>query len=55
MSTLQVYDPFADASIDQLFRGFFRPVRAARDATAPIKIDVTDKATRTSSTPRSRA
>src|SRR5260221_14687818 len=43
MNTLRVYDPLADASIDQLFRGFFRPVRATRDAAAAIKIDVTEK------------
>jgi HSP20 family protein len=44
MNTLRVYDPLADASIDQLFRGFFRPVRATRDTAAAIKIDVTEKA-----------
>ncbi|MEO8753262.1 MAG: Hsp20/alpha crystallin family protein [Casimicrobiaceae bacterium] len=44
MSTLQVYDPFTNAGIDQLVRGFFRPVRATRDAAAAIKIDVTEKA-----------
>ena len=40
MNTLQVYDPFADAGIDQLFRGFFRPVRETRDTAAAIKVDV---------------
>jgi HSP20 family protein len=44
MSTLRVYDPLADAGIDQLFRGLFRPVRATRDTAAPIKVDVTEKA-----------
>ena len=43
MTTLQVYDPFADAGIDQLFRGFFRPVRDTRDTAAAIKVDVTEK------------
>ena len=44
MNTLRVYDPLADAGIDQLFRGFFTPVRARRDTAAAIKIDVTEKA-----------
>ena len=44
MNTLRVYDPLADAGIDQLFRGFFTPVRAPRDTAAAIKIDVTEKA-----------
>jgi HSP20 family protein len=44
MNTLQVYDPFGDAGIDQLFRGFFRPVRETRDTAAAIKVDVTEKA-----------
>ena len=39
----EVYDPLADAGIDQLFRGFFQPVRATRDTAAAIKIDVTEK------------
>lgn len=43
MTTLQVYDPFADAGIDQLFRGFLRPVRDTRDTAAAIKVDVTEK------------
>ena len=43
MNTLRVYDPLADAGIDQLFRGFFQPVRASRDTAAAIKIDVTEK------------
>ncbi|MFO1314613.1 MAG: Hsp20/alpha crystallin family protein [Burkholderiales bacterium] len=43
MTTLQVYDPFAETAFDDLFRGFFKPVRALRDAPAPIKVDVTEK------------
>ena len=43
MNTLQVYDPFGDAGIDQLFRGFFRPLRETRDTAAAIKVDVTEK------------
>jgi HSP20 family protein len=43
MANLQIYDPFAEAGIDDLFRGFFRPVRATeRNAPAPIKVDVTE-------------
>jgi HSP20 family protein len=41
MSNLTVYDPFSDAGFDELFRGFFRPVRSER-AAASIKIDVTE-------------
>ena len=43
MNKLIAYDPFADAGFDDLFRGFFKPVREARDAAAPIKVDVTEK------------
>ncbi len=46
MANMQVYDPFADTGFDDLFRGFFRPVRADRgNAPLAIKIDVkeTDK------------
>jgi HSP20 family protein len=43
MASLQIYDPFADTGFDDLFRGFFRPVRATdRSAPAPVKIDVTE-------------
>ena len=43
MNALQVYGPFADAGFDDLIRGFLKPVREARDAAAPIKVDVTEK------------
>lgn len=46
MPSIQLYDPFADTGFDQLFRGFFRPVRFEQgDAPASIKVDVaeTDK------------
>ncbi|MEO8508054.1 MAG: Hsp20 family protein [Betaproteobacteria bacterium] len=43
MNGLQVYGPFADAGIDELFRGFFKPVREARDTPALVKVDVTEK------------
>ena len=43
MANLQIYDPFAEAGFDDLFRGFFRPVRSnERNAPAPVKIDVTE-------------
>src|SRR5690242_14114267 len=43
MANLQIYDPFAEAGFDDLFRGFFRPVRATeRNAPAAIKVDVTE-------------
>ncbi|HVO90235.1 MAG TPA: Hsp20/alpha crystallin family protein [Casimicrobiaceae bacterium] len=41
MATLQVYDPFGDAPLEELFRGFLRPVRGDRTTTpASIKVDV---------------
>ena len=43
MQTVQLYDPFAGASLDHLFRGLFKPVQAARDSAVAIKIDVTEK------------
>jgi HSP20 family protein len=42
MSNLSLYQPFADAAIDDLFRGFFRPVRAER-APVSIKVDVAER------------
>ena len=43
MASLQIYDPFAEAGIDDLFRGFFRPVRSGeRAAPAAVKIEVTE-------------
>ncbi len=42
MNKLIAYDPFADAGFDDLFRGFFRPVRTAAGAPAAIKMDVTE-------------
>jgi len=43
MASLQIYDPFAEAGFDDLFRGFFRPVRGTeRGAPAAIKVDVTE-------------
>jgi HSP20 family protein len=42
MAHLQIYDPFADAGFDEVFRGFFQPVRPERNAPVPVKIDVTE-------------
>ena len=43
MAQLQIYDPFADTGFDELFRGFFRPVRNEKTATpAPVRIDVAE-------------
>ena len=44
MNQLTRYDPFADAGFDDLFRGFFKPVRIANVPNAvSIKMDVTEK------------
>jgi HSP20 family protein len=41
MNQLTTLDPFADAGFDELFRGFFRPVRATNQPQAlAIKMDV---------------
>jgi HSP20 family protein len=42
MANLNVYDPFADAGIDELFRGFFKPVRVTQAAPVTIRMDVTE-------------
>ena len=42
MNHLTSYDPFAEPGIDELFRGFFRPVRADK-APAAIKMDVAEQ------------
>jgi HSP20 family protein len=41
MHDMAVYHPFAHNGIDELFRGFFRPVRVEKTA-APIKMDVVE-------------
>jgi HSP20 family protein len=41
MSNLTAYDPFAETGFDELFRGFFRPVRVEKSPAA-IKMDVTE-------------
>jgi len=44
MPNLTPYDPFGDAGLDELFRGFFRPVRVEGRGGAPvsIKMDVAE-------------
>ena len=42
MAHVQIYDPFAATGFDEVFRGFFQPVRSDRNAPAPVKIDVTE-------------
>jgi len=42
MNRLNRYDPFADAGLDEVLRGFFAPVRAEKTPAA-IRIDVTEK------------
>ncbi|CAG0974530.1 18 kDa heat shock protein [Burkholderiales bacterium] len=42
MTRMQVYDPFAGSGIDDLFRGFFTPVRRENGGPAPIKVDVSE-------------
>ena len=45
MASLQIYDPFADAAVETLFRNFFRPERGERTTPQSVRIDVaeTDK------------
>jgi len=43
IASLIPYDPLVDTSIDELFRGFFQPIRMeGRTAPLTIKIDVTE-------------
>jgi len=42
MQTVQLYDPFAAAGLDNLFRGLFKPVQTAADSAVAIKVDVTE-------------
>jgi HSP20 family protein len=43
MRSLVSYDPFADTDVDELFRGFFKPVRWEGARTpVTIKMDVTE-------------
>ena len=42
MQNMTVYHPFAESGLDELFRGFFRPVRVEKTAAA-IKMDVVEQ------------
>jgi HSP20 family protein len=42
MNKLIAYDPFADAGFDDLFRGFFKPVRMAAQSPVSVRMDVTE-------------
>src|SRR4051794_8806874 len=43
MQKVVTYDPFVDAGFDDLFRGFFRPVRSnGAPSQASIRMDVTE-------------
>jgi len=43
MASLIPYDPLVDTGIDELFRGFFQPIRMeGRAAPVTIKMDVTE-------------
>ena len=45
MKNLISYDPMADTGVDELFRGFFKPVRwEGAQAPVMIKMDVTETA-----------
>ena len=43
MNTVQVCGPFADAGLNELVRGFLRPVRSTHTGDVPIRIDVVEK------------
>jgi HSP20 family protein len=40
MANINLYDPFADAGFDDLFRGFFRPVRVNQQQQQPGQIPI---------------
>jgi len=44
MANVNLYDPFADAGFDDLFRGFFRPVRVNQQqpGQVTIRMDVSE-------------
>lgn len=43
MASLIPYDPFGEPGIDELFRGFFRPIRVEGQHAPPsIKMDITE-------------
>lgn len=42
MTSLQLYEPFAETAVDSLFRSFFRPERDDRASPRGIRIDVSE-------------
>ncbi len=42
MTPVQIYDPFTDTGFDELFRGFFRPVRTEKSQPVPVRVDVAE-------------
>jgi HSP20 family protein len=42
MASLQIYDPFADATVETLLRSFFRPERQERATPRGFPIDVAE-------------
>jgi len=43
MANVSLYHPFSDPAFDDLFRGFFAPVRAGDRQAVSIKLDVAEK------------
>src|SRR5450432_2649009 len=43
MQTVQLYDPFPRAGLEDLFRGLFKPVQVAKDSAIAIKVDVAER------------
>jgi len=42
MTSLQLYDPFAETAVDSLLRSFFRPERSDRASPHGIRVDVSE-------------
>jgi len=42
MASLQIYDPFADPTVETLLRSFFRPERSERATPRSLPIDVAE-------------
>lgn len=42
MQTVQLYAPFSNAGIEDLFRGLCKPIQVTRDSAVAIKVDVSE-------------
>ena len=42
MAHLQIYSPFGESTMNEVFRGFFEPSRNERNSPAPVRIDVAE-------------